>query len=81
MRDPEIKNLLERFKAGESTEEELVKIRYWLHHFNTTGQPRLTETELRAASKDMWLSISLNTETEVAKIYNNWPLCVAAVLT
>ena len=81
MRDPEIKNLLERFKAGESTEEELVKIRYWLHHFNTTGQPRLTETELRAASKDMWLSISLNTETEVAKIYNNWPLRTAAVLT
>jgi transmembrane sensor len=81
MRDPEIKDLLERFKAGESTDEELVKIRYWLHHFNTSGQPQLTETELKAASKDMWLSISLSTEKEVAKIYNNWPLRAVAVLT
>lgn len=81
MRDPEIKELLERFKAGESTDEELIKIRYWLHHFNTVGQPQLTETELKAANKDMWLSISLSTETEVAKIYNNWPLRAAAVLT
>lgn len=80
MRDPEIKELLERFKAGESTDEELIKIRYWLHHFNTVGQPQLTETELKAANKDMWLSISLSTETEVAKIYNNWPLRAAAVL-
>lgn len=81
MRDPEIKELLERFKAGESTDEELIKIRYWLHHFNTVGQPHLTETELKAANKDMWLAISLSTETEVAKIYNNWPLRAIAALT
>ena len=57
MKNKEAKELMSRFKAGESSENEQIKISYWLHHFNEDGDSGLSEEDLQHASDDIWTKV------------------------
>lgn len=76
MKNKEAKELMSRFKAGESSENEQIKISYWLHHLNEEGDSGLSEEDLQHASDDIWIKV----DPAKIKSYKIWPLIATAVL-
>lgn len=69
MQEQEVKRLLERFKAGQCTEEELILVNYWLHKFNEDGASGLSKPDLDNAHQDIWKAIK--TETMPSNTYRS----------
>lgn len=76
MKNKEAKELMSRFKAGELSEDEQIKISYWLHHLNEDGNSGLSEEDLQHASNEIWAKV----DPAKIKPYKLWPLIAAAVL-
>lgn len=76
MKNKEAEELISRFKAGELSEDEKIRISYWLHHLNENGDSGLSQEDLQHASKEIW------TKVDPAKIrlYRLWPLIAATIL-
>ena len=65
MQYEQVKKLLKRFKDGESTEEELILVNYWLHKLGEKSD--LSLVDLETAHDDIWLM--LQNEKIVPKTY------------
>ncbi len=75
MNDEQVKDLLERFQAGACSDQELEKVRYWLHKFREDKQSGLSQIDLETIDDQMWQSILKATQPETARIIS-WPLRV-----
>ncbi|NRF38357.1 FecR family protein [Pedobacter foliorum] len=76
MNDEQVKDLLERFQAGACSDQELEKVRYWLHKFREDEQSGLSQIDLETIDDQMWQPILKATQPETARMIR-WPLRVA----
>ncbi len=76
MNDKQVKDLLERFQAGACSDQELEKVRYWLHKFREDEQSGLSQINLETIDDQMWQTILKATQPKTARIIS-WPLRVA----
>jgi len=77
MQDKAIKEILERFKAGTCSPEELEQVRYWLHHFNQDEPADISSRELHGTGLEIWRNIRSETETVNNIPHRLWPRIVA----
>lgn len=71
-------DLLEKYRAGNCTEEEIILLRTWFHQFNAMETADLSATDLNKATADMWQAIERNKEGKVKKTVVLWRYIAAA---
>ena len=75
MQEKDAQRLLEKFRAGQCTEEEKIRLRNWFHTLNLEQPTDLSAAELEDIGDEMWASIGA--QTRPAR--NLWPrLAIAA---
>lgn len=70
------KELLEKYRAGQCSEEELIQLQNWFHQLNLNRNADLTDEKLIEVDQHMWVVIDRETKSKKAKL---WPGIAAAV--
>jgi transmembrane sensor len=76
MEEKDAQRLLDKFKAGECTEEEKIRLRNWFNTVNNQQDAGLSKEELETTGNELW-SV-LERQTKPAQVRRLWPRLTAA---
>jgi transmembrane sensor len=79
MEEKDIKNLLDKYRAGLANEEEIALLESWYLHFTSKDPGIVTDEERLEAFNQVWAN--LESEQDVKKIRPLWPSIAAAACT
>lgn len=68
----DVKDVLERFNSGTSTDEELELALLWLHQLETRSDHGLSEAELDTISQQIRKNLPLKTRAPYVRRFGNW---------
>jgi transmembrane sensor len=80
MKNKEAKDLIQKFKNSQTTDEEENKLKYWLHNLNEDKASDLSEIELEQAGEEVWNRIPLQGNRKQISFYQPWFAAAAIIL-
>jgi len=75
MQNNEAKILINKYKEGKATEEEIDLLLNWIQNFESVNDPDFSVAELESVSVEMWQHLSIKQSKKITRL---WPRIAAA---